>query len=131
MEKYIIIYGIVFAFLMIVFSGCTEQNNSTFDNEEQKFVGTWQDNSIHEQIYTFETGDMTNSLEIIAESGTFALNLDVTGNWRIDGDRLIMSADIDQTNTYTYHYYYRFEDDNTLLLTTVGKNPESITLIRI
>lgn len=126
MNKKLIGISIILMLLIVGLSGC-------LSSEEQRFIGSWQDDTTEEFIYTFKEEFLSKPLEIKSSSINFVQigggNIE-EGSWKIEENKLYLTKNVEQPTTLTY--YYRFEDDNTLILTTMGiqENVE-ITLRRI
>ena len=104
MKKLILFLGIILTLLLVSLSGCTnEDNNTDFDDDLAKFVGTWRYGSESNQLkYTFNS------------DGTYSHGT-TNGTYEIEDGELVLHG------FTTLRYEYEFSDnDNTVTIDLNG-----------
>ncbi|MEF8848891.1 MAG: DUF5640 domain-containing protein [Candidatus Thermoplasmatota archaeon] len=99
--KKVMVIGLVFLFLMLIFSGCNEQKKDASLDEKDKLLGTWKKNST----------SMTFSSDGTGSYGSYPMS------WKIKDGNLVL--DIGQMMRGSYNF--SFSDDGDKLFLDDGK----------
>jgi len=97
MNKHLIVIGVVIILLAVAFSGCNEISS------EEKLVGIWGTNSI------FAIRDLGYRLTFYS-NGTGLINYNISINWEIKGDKLIIEK-LPEGNKTSYKFYMTKPDE--------------------
>ena len=122
MKKQLILIGIIFIFITVGLSGCT----NTIVSDEEKIIGTWTkrdmyNGSIRSNSYIFYTN---KTFKVISSYKNEVLN--VNGTWNITDNKLIM---ISEDKTVTVNYKFS-ELNKNKILTLTNKSGNSVDFIR-
>jgi hypothetical protein len=109
MNKKLIAIGIVLVFLMVGFSGCT---NNPLDIERNKFIGTW----------TCIKGASKGTSITCFSDGTGSLVF-MSMIWSLKDGKFVISYDSAVSIAYNYLFS---NDDNQLTLTAVGSSTSEV-----